>query len=93
VSLAFTFLRVLLTRSVCTALSRAVTVLKSITFAQQKKSLIVKRLRWTNMYYNFCNVHQTLRATPAMGAGLSDHVWSIEEAIGLLEVTRAKQMG
>jgi hypothetical protein len=31
------------------------------------------------MYYNFCKVHQTLRVTPAMEAGLADHVWSLEE--------------
>jgi IS1 family transposase len=37
------------------------------------------------MYYNFCRVHQTLRVTPAMEAGLSDHVWSVEEIVGLLE--------
>jgi hypothetical protein len=36
------------------------------------------------MYYNFCKVHQTLRVTPAMEAGLGDHVWSLEELIGLL---------
>jgi hypothetical protein len=29
-------------------------------------------------------VHQTLRVTPAMEAGVSDHVWSIEEIVGLL---------
>jgi hypothetical protein len=33
------------------------------------------------MYYNFCRVHQTLRVTPAMEAGLSDHVWSVEESL------------
>jgi IS1 family transposase len=36
------------------------------------------------MYYNFCRVHQTLRVTPAMEAGVSDHVWEIEEIAGLL---------
>jgi hypothetical protein len=36
------------------------------------------------MYYNFCRIHQTLRCTPAMEAGVSDHVWSIEEIAGLL---------
>jgi hypothetical protein len=36
------------------------------------------------MYYNFCKVHQTLRVTPAMEGGLSDHVWSLEELVGLL---------
>lgn len=36
------------------------------------------------MYYNYCRVHQTLRVTPAMESGLSDHVWSIEELCALL---------
>jgi IS1 family transposase len=36
------------------------------------------------MYYNFCRVHMTLRVTPAMEAGISNHVWSIEELCGLL---------
>lgn len=37
------------------------------------------------MYYNFCRVHQTLRVTPAMEAGIADHVWDIEEIVALLE--------
>jgi IS1 family transposase len=37
------------------------------------------------MYYNFCRVHQTLRVTPAMEAGVSDHVWEVEEIVALLE--------
>jgi IS1 family transposase len=36
------------------------------------------------MYYNFARVHQTLRVTPAMEAGLTQHVWSIAEIVGLL---------
>jgi hypothetical protein len=36
------------------------------------------------MHYNFCRIHKTLRVTPAMEAGISDHVWSIEEMIDLL---------
>jgi len=36
------------------------------------------------MYYNFCRVHQTLRVTPAMESGISNHVWTIEELCGLL---------
>jgi len=36
------------------------------------------------MYYNFGRVHQTLRVTPAMAAGVSDHVWEVEEIVGLL---------
>jgi hypothetical protein len=38
------------------------------------------------MYYNFGRVHQTLRVTPAMEAGVSDHVWSVEEIVELLKV-------
>ncbi len=33
------------------------------------------------MHYNFCRVHKTLRVTPAMEAGISDHVWTIEEML------------
>jgi IS1 family transposase len=33
-------------------------------------------------HYNFCRVHMTLRVTPAMEAGLTDHVWTVEELIG-----------
>lgn len=36
------------------------------------------------LYYNFCRIHSTLRVTPAMEAGISNHVWSIEELCGLL---------
>jgi IS1 family transposase len=36
------------------------------------------------MYYNFCRIHQTLRVTPAMQAGISDHVWELAEIINLL---------
>ena len=37
------------------------------------------------MHYNFCRIHQSLRVTPAMEAGLSNHVWSLEEVLGLLD--------
>jgi hypothetical protein len=36
-------------------------------------------------YYNFCRVHSTLRVTPAMEAGLADHVWTMQELVSLLE--------
>jgi IS1 family transposase len=36
------------------------------------------------MHYNFCRIHQSLRVTPAMEAGVSDHVWPVEEIIALL---------
>lgn len=37
------------------------------------------------MHYNFARIHGTLRVTPAMAAGLSDHVWSLSEIVGLLD--------
>jgi monovalent cation:H+ antiporter-2, CPA2 family len=46
--------------------------------------------KWLNMryaialyfaYYNFCRVHSTLRVTPAMEAGLTNHVWTLKELL------------
>jgi IS1 family transposase len=36
------------------------------------------------MYYNFSRIHQSLRVTPAMAAGITDHIWSLEEIVNLL---------
>jgi hypothetical protein len=36
---------------------------------------------WMGVGYNFCRVHTTLQATPAMAVNLTDHVWSVEELI------------
>jgi len=30
-------------------------------------------------WYNFCRVHQTLRITPAMQGGISDHIWTVRD--------------
>lgn len=44
------------------------------------------------LYYNWARPHQTLKGrTPAMAAGLEDHVWSIEEIVGLLEDSEARR--
>ena len=32
-------------------------------------------------YYNFCRIHGSLRVTPAMEAGITDHVWTVEELL------------
>jgi IS1 family transposase len=40
-------------------------------------------------HYNFCRVHKTLGTTPAVAAGVSDHVWTLDELIGLLEEAEA----
>ncbi len=41
------------------------------------------------MHYNFARIHKTLRVTPAMEAGIADHVWSIEEIADLLDENNA----
>ncbi len=55
-----------------------------LTNAFSKKWL---NLKWAYAlqfaYYNFCRIHQTLKVTPAMEAGLTDHVWGIEEILSV----------
>jgi len=36
------------------------------------------------MYYDFARIHQTLKVTPAMEAGVADHVWTLEEIAALI---------
>jgi IS1 family transposase len=36
------------------------------------------------MHYNFVRVHKSLRVTPAMEAGIADHIWTIEEMLAVL---------
>jgi hypothetical protein len=36
-----------------------------------------------HMHYNFVRIHQTLRVTPAMEAGISAHVWSTQEIVNI----------
>ena len=38
------------------------------------------------MHYNFCRVHQSLRVTPAMETGLTDHVWSVKEMLEAIQL-------
>lgn len=37
------------------------------------------------MFYNFGRIHKSLRVTPAMQAGVTDHVWSLEEIAALAD--------
>ena len=43
------------------------------------------------MYYNFVRIHQTLRITPAMAAGVSDRVWEISDIVALLDSSRSQK--
>ncbi|MDI9334193.1 MAG: IS1 family transposase [Cytophagales bacterium] len=45
------------------------------------------------MYYNFAKIHKSLRVTPAMEAGISDHVWSLKEISMLIPEPVAKKRG
>lgn len=36
-------------------------------------------------FYNFCRIHQTLRCTPAMQAGVTSKVWELSDMVGLLD--------
>lgn len=45
------------------------------------------------MFYNFGRVHKTLRVTPAMEAGISDHVWTLKEIAGLVKDEAPKKRG
>lgn len=42
------------------------------------------------MHYSFCRIHKSLRVTPAMEAGVTDHVWEIEEIVALLDAGEQK---
>jgi hypothetical protein len=50
----------------------------------------VAMLALFHMHYNFVRVHQTLRVTPAMEAGISQHVWSICEIVALTATASQK---
>ena len=50
------------------------------------------------MYYNYCRAHTTLtkaaggiKTTPAMAAGVADHVWTVEEILALMDPSRLLQ--
>jgi IS1 family transposase len=37
------------------------------------------------MYYNFVRIHQTLKVTPAMAAGVTDKLWEMDDLVAMLE--------
>ena len=45
------------------------------------------------MNYNFCRIHQTLRITPAMAAGITNRVWDVEDVVRILEAVEPQQAG
>lgn len=45
------------------------------------------------MYCNYVRKHQTLKTTPAVAAGITDHVWTIEEMIAVMPEQKAEKRG
>jgi hypothetical protein len=43
------------------------------------------------MYYNFVRIHQTLKVTPAMAAGVTDRLWEMKDLVEMLEAFEASQ--
>ena len=43
------------------------------------------------MHYNFVRIHGTLRVTPAMEAGVTDRLWSLEDMVGVVDEREAAQ--
>ncbi len=50
----------------------------------KKADMLAYSFAITAMYHNFVRIHQTLKSTPAIKAGVTDHLWSIEEMVDLL---------
>jgi hypothetical protein len=44
-----------------------------------------------SMFYNFVRIHQTLKVTPAMAAGVTDRLWEIGDIVAVLEAWEAKE--
>ena len=46
------------------------------------------------MHYNFVRIHKSLRVSPAMAAGVTDTLWSLEDVVQMMDEWRAeKSMG
>jgi IS1 family transposase len=43
-------------------------------------------------FYNFTRIHKTLKVSPAMAAGITDHLWSMEEIAEMIEARQSKPM-
>ena len=42
------------------------------------------------MHYNFCRIHQTLKVTPAMEAGVADRLWNVDDIVDLVDAAAPK---
>jgi hypothetical protein len=44
-----------------------------------------------SIYYNFVRIHQTLKVTPAMAAGVTDRLWEMGELVAMLEAFESRK--
>jgi IS1 family transposase len=51
-------------------------------FSKKRENLVAAYSLWF-AYYNFCRRHQSLRITPAMEQGLTNHQWTVGELVGI----------
>jgi hypothetical protein len=59
----------------------------------KKAEMLAYSIAITFMYHNFVRVHQTLKTTPAVAAGLTKHKWKIEDIVDLLPVEMPGKRG
>jgi IS1 family transposase len=45
------------------------------------------------MFYNYCKIHKSLRITPAMAAGITDHIWELTDIVNLIPEPEPKKRG
>lgn len=49
--------------------------------------------RWVHaMYYNFVRIHQTLKVTPALAAGVTDRLWEMKDLVEMLEAFESRKV-
>jgi hypothetical protein len=67
---------------------------KRLTNAFSKKAeMLAYSVAITFMYHNFVRVHQTLKTTPAVKAGIAKNKWTVEDMVDLLPLTVAGKRG
>ena len=70
--------------------------MSSVTASERDRALATVHVWMVALYtvfYNFVRVHQTLRVTPAMEAGLTDRVWTFEDLANMIDATVEKPSG
>lgn len=59
----------------------------------KKAEMLAYSVAITFMYHNFCRVHQTLKTTPAVKAGIAQRKWTVEEMVDLLPLNLPGKRG